>query len=205
MRVIVFRHGQTEANVSRRYLGHSDSPLTPLGIEQAKAIAAQYHSANIAAIFSSDLPRAVKSASFLATKLNVKVLTDKRLRELSFGQVELLTYTEAMQAHPSEMTRWYNNPYVNPPPGGESLSDLRQRIYSFLSMLIGSPYETVAVFTHGGVCDLLLSEATGNPFVAACTQPGQAVELVLSSGSQGLQLSCAYQSKNVDQHSKPGQ
>jgi len=36
--VLVVRHGQTESNREGRFCGHSETPLTPLGIEQARAL-----------------------------------------------------------------------------------------------------------------------------------------------------------------------
>ena len=33
----VLRHGQTEFNLQHRVQGRCDSPLTPLGVEQARA------------------------------------------------------------------------------------------------------------------------------------------------------------------------
>jgi broad specificity phosphatase PhoE len=32
------RHGQTEANVQKRFSGNKDTPLTPLGLEQAAQV-----------------------------------------------------------------------------------------------------------------------------------------------------------------------
>jgi len=34
--IYLTRHGQTEWNVQRRMQGHMDSPLTPLGLQQAE-------------------------------------------------------------------------------------------------------------------------------------------------------------------------
>lgn len=188
MKLFIVRHGETEANIAKRYLGHSDSPLTEVGTTQAQNVATQLNTAGITAIYSSDLPRAITSASFLSQAICIPVITDNRLRELDFGIFECKTYAEAMHTHPHELKRWYGNWEHNSPPGGESLQALRQRVHSFLASLVTKKHEVVALYTHGGVCDLLLSEASGGPFVASLTQPGHYFELLLTDTNLGWQL-----------------
>jgi len=133
MKLIIVRHGETEANVARRYLGQCDSSLTAEGREQARNAAMTLKGSGIEAIYSSDLPRAIISASYLAEHLGLPVVTDERLRELNFGLIEHMTYEEAMNRYPVEVTRWYSDWESNSPPGGESLCDLRHRVWSFLN------------------------------------------------------------------------
>ncbi|MBT9135609.1 MAG: Adenosylcobalamin/alpha-ribazole phosphatase [Firmicutes bacterium] len=188
MKLFVVRHGETEANLAKRYLGHSDSPLTEAGITQARHVATRLSTVGITGIYSSDLARTISSASFLSQSICVPIITDNRLRELDFGVFDFMTYTEALNAYPQEVQRWYADWEHNSPPEGESLSALQQRVHSFLSMLVTKEHEAVALYTHGGVCDLLLSEASGRPFAASRASPGQCFELLLLPTCQGWQL-----------------
>ncbi|MDP3488231.1 MAG: histidine phosphatase family protein [Bacillota bacterium] len=188
MKLFVVRHGETEANLAKRYLGHSDSPLTEVGTIQARHVATQLSTVGITGIYSSDLPRSIASASFLSQSICIPIITDNRLRELDFGIFDSMTYAEAMHAYPQEVQRWYDDWEHNFPPEGESLSALQQRVHSFLSMLVTKKHKAVALYTHGGVCDLLLSDASGGPFVASRARPGQCFELLLLPTCQGWQL-----------------
>ena len=188
MKLFVVRHGETEANLAKRYLGHSDSPLTEVGTTQARNVATQLGTAGITGIYASDLPRAVASASFLSQAIRIPIITEKRLRELDFGIFDSMTYAQAMHAYPQEVQRWYDDWEHNSPPDGESLRALRLRLHSFLSMLVTTKHKAVALYTHGGVCDLLLSEASGGPFRPSLTRPGQYSELLLMESNLGWQL-----------------
>ena len=189
MKLYVIRHGETEANLNRRYLGHGDSPLTARGVDQAKRVANRLGCMGITAIYSSDLPRAMTSASFLSETLDIPIITDRRLREVDFGLLDSLTYAEAMHAHRAAVERWYADWEHNAPPGGENLHALSLRVHAFLSMLGSTKHEVVALYTHGGVCDLLLSDALARPFVPAVAKPGGYLELLLLPTPQGWRLS----------------
>jgi alpha-ribazole phosphatase len=173
----VVRHAETEANTQKRYLGHTDSPLTPLGVRQVEELAGRLAEVGLDAVFASDLPRALATAYPLANRAKLPVHRDARLRELNFGRIEGMTYAEAMDAYGQEVRQWYNDIELGAPPGGESLADLRERVFSFLSELAELPYRTVALVTHGGVCNLLLSHALGQPFRAHPIPPSGFIKL----------------------------
>lgn len=184
----MIRHGETVANTEKCYLGHSDSPLTITGVEQAQLIAEQLGSQPITAVFSSDLGRSLASAQPLADELRLPVFPDGRLREVSFGDIEMLTYEQAMHAYPVEVNAWYNDLELLAPPGGETVEDLRKRLYNFMSDLAQTKHSVVAVYTHGGVCNILFSEATGQAFGSQWSQPGDVFELNICSTSSGPRL-----------------
>ncbi len=62
-RLFLMRHGQTEYNLAHRIQGHCDSPLTELGIEQARASALWLRDERITPVrlASSPLPRATRT------------------------------------------------------------------------------------------------------------------------------------------------
>lgn len=157
--IYIIRHGQTLLNREMRYQGHIDSALTPLGQGQALAIAHFLAPLGLTRIFSSDLGRAVATAEATARMTGLDILPDARLRELYFGSLEGLTYDQAMVTYGCAVTCWYNNLKTGRPPGGESLTELHSRIECFLRE-IASINKDIAIFTHGGVCNLLYSLST---------------------------------------------
>jgi len=179
MRLFIIRHGETVANVENRYLGYTDSPLTALGQRQAEELAERLLLQNPEVIFHSDLPRAISTALPLISRICVPVFSDSRLRELSFGQIEGLNYTQAMKAYIKDMQEWYKDYEHKAPPGGETLTAMRTRVYAFLSDLAVMTFQSAAIFTHGGVCKLLAAHATGKLFDEVFSYPGEMIEMLL--------------------------
>jgi probable phosphoglycerate mutase len=92
--ILVLRHGQSEWNAIRRWQGTADSPLTPLGREQARATAARLMALGLrfSAVWTSDLRRASETAAIVARHLDLdEPRVDARLREAHAGEWEGLT------------------------------------------------------------------------------------------------------------------
>ncbi|MGG1658568.1 histidine phosphatase family protein [Brevibacillus sp. NRS-1366] len=157
MNWIWIRHGVTDINRQGRYLGHSDISLNEEGRSQAKELTYRLKSLvdRPAALYSSDLLRCVETAEPLSTEWQLPVLALPALRELSFGEWELLTYDEIMQTDSERAIRWYDDPYRQRPPQGESLEELGRRVDGWLCSLLAKSEQdladTVIVVTHGGV------------------------------------------------------
>ncbi|MFD2882332.1 histidine phosphatase family protein [Paenibacillus rhizoplanae] len=54
--VYITRHGQTEWNVQKRMQGHQDSPLTPLGVQQAEWLSKSLLDVHLDAVYASSSP-----------------------------------------------------------------------------------------------------------------------------------------------------
>ncbi len=100
--VVIIRHGQSQGNAEGRFGGHTDTPLSPRGRKQAQATAKALASEKFDAIYSSDLPRAIETASPLGKLTGVPLETTDALRERSVGVMEGLTFEEAAEQHPEQ-------------------------------------------------------------------------------------------------------
>ena len=87
-RFYIVRHGQTIFNVKGRIQGWCDSPLTDLGIEQAKALGKKLETDSFDVCFCSTSERAVDTAHLILANRNVKVHPVKGLKEQCFGDFE---------------------------------------------------------------------------------------------------------------------
>lgn len=163
MHLFLIRHGQTKHNNDRRYQGSTDTPLNETGELQAKEIAKRLSDKKFAAIYSSDLQRAVQTAEFIAKKHKLVVKQDERLREISFGDWEGMSYDEIQKISPDLLEKWINDPTNISPPNGETLNQLASRVKSAIDE-IKSKYkaeESVLLVTHGGVIRTLLCTVLG--------------------------------------------
>lgn len=159
-KIIFVRHGQTEWNVLGRYQGQTDVALSPLGIEQAEKLAAHFQVDKIEAVYSSDLARAMKTASCVADRFGLTVEPRPELRELNFGDWEGLTYDEIVAKWPDALENFFQHPDVLEIPHGESFPKLRERALACVEEIVARhPDQTVAVFAHGAILRTILTAA----------------------------------------------
>ena len=83
--ILLARHGETDWNIGRRVQGHTDIPLNAAGVDQARVLAEQLAAEPLTAVFSSDLSRALDTATAVAHAHGLEVTVDPRLREKNFG------------------------------------------------------------------------------------------------------------------------
>ena len=159
-KIIFVRHGQTEWNVLGRYQGQTDVALSPLGIEQAEKLAAHFPVDKIEAVYSSDLARAMKTASCVADRCGLTVEPRPELRELTFGDWEGLTDDEIVAKWPDALENFFLHPDVLDIPHGESFPKLRERALACVEEIVARhPDQTVAVFAHGAILRTILTAA----------------------------------------------
>ena len=113
------RHGRTIWHAENRYTGSSDIALTPEGEGEARRLAGWALSAQPAAVYSSPLGRARRTAEPSAQALGVEVIEHRDLREVDFGQGEGLTRAEMAGRFPEALDAFLRAPAEHPLPDGE--------------------------------------------------------------------------------------
>jgi len=163
-RLCVVRHGETDWNTGKRVQGQIDIPLSALGHAQARATGNALMGEGFAAIYSSDLVRARQTAEATAHLAHLPLQLSPGLRERHFGVFQGLTYEEAAARYPADYARHHARDPRFVPDGGESLLDLAARISNACEDIVRRHAgEAVALFTHGGVLDILHRQAAGKP------------------------------------------
>lgn len=163
MKLILVRHGETEENRLRQYIGRTDVPLNERGREQALAVAQRMENMLIHQVVHSPYRRTLETAKLILQSQeawrSVAWRVDHRLEELHFGEWEGLTYQQVEQLHPERLWAWYDDPWKFPPPQGESLADLEQRVAEWVEELVDDRQEeTWLVVSHGGPLRWFLAE-----------------------------------------------
>jgi broad specificity phosphatase PhoE len=170
MLLYVIRHGETTFNAEGRIQGQLDTRLSPLGLQQADAIAQALKHAELEAVFSSPLARAYETARPLAAAYGYEVRTDDRLKELNAGVFQNLLPTEMAERHPEATARWKSHDPDYRIPGGESRRDMMTRGAAAFEAIFASGLQRVAVVAHGGLLTaafkaLLEIPANRHPFM----------------------------------------
>lgn len=151
-RVVLWRHGRTEWNVQGRVQGQTDTELDEVGREQARAAAARLATLEPVRIISSDLQRARHTAEELGRLTRVEVETDKRLRELNFGEREGLTWEQSWERLPEGMRAWMSGDETKI-AGAETHAQAGARLAECLTEALRTleDHQTLIVVAHGGV------------------------------------------------------
>jgi probable phosphoglycerate mutase len=155
------RHGETAWNAEGRVQGQTDVPLNELGHVQARAVAAVLAGERFDAVYSSDLLRVRQTAEPTAGRLGLPVAFDSRLRERHYGMFERHTYAEVRERYPAEYARFRDKDPEFDFGSGEALGAFERRALDCVAALIERhPGQSLLVFTHGGVLEMVYRRAT---------------------------------------------
>ena len=155
IKIYLIRHGLTETNKQQRFVGWSDVPLAPEGFLQverlAERLAEKLAAEPIAGFYSSDLLRAKQTAEAIGNRLGLEPVTSLMLREINFGDWEMLTYDEISSGYGEELKLWFEDPYFNTPPRGENFTTVCLRFRSYIDEITAGITEgAFIIVSHGG-------------------------------------------------------
>jgi probable phosphoglycerate mutase len=152
------RHGQTEANLARRFSGKKDTPLTELGRAQAAEIGEvlkrKLGARPTIACVSSPLARARATMEIARGVLALPrdgYAIDPRIQEINLGEWDQLTETEARAVDPAYFDRRAADKWNVPALGGEDYADVAARLTDWVGDLTS---DTFAV-SHGAATRIL--------------------------------------------------
>lgn len=172
------RHATTRANACRLIQGHSDTPLSELGIEQAKALASYFKTVQrtqFVRIYSSDLKRAYDTCRLITCCCDsaapksgepmngandgggydrCQIIKDARLRERKYGDRFEGKAIEDLQAEAYKVGFNETNFTRYTPEGSESMEDVRGRVANFCHQVLWRECkqgEEVLIVSHWGV------------------------------------------------------
>ncbi len=162
-KIILIRHGQTEWNRVERFRGRADIPLDETGLAQAEAtghrVAGEWHPA---AVYSSPLSRAVKTAEAVARHFELSVRPHFGLIDIDYGEWQGLSPEDVRQRWPEELTAWYTKPHLARIPGGETLEELRARAMQTVNGLVRiHPGDTIVLVGHTVINRVILLGVLG--------------------------------------------
>jgi broad specificity phosphatase PhoE len=145
MSLLFIRHAETD--LAGTFCGHSDPPLNARGHEQAARLAQQLAAQPFHAVYSSDLQRALQTATHLCPIHDgLTVMSGKNhltlrpaLREIHFGDWESLTWPQIEALDPLYARRWADSFPHLPAPNGETFAHFESRVLNELSVILSQP------------------------------------------------------------------
>lgn len=149
-RVILIRHGFSQANAEDRFAGHSDFPLSDIGQEQARRAAAWIVAhEKIDKIYASDLLRAYHTATPVGEALGLPVIPDTRLREIYAGEWEGKRFLDLAIEYEKDFGVWRNDYAKARCTGGESVAELYERVVAcVLALAAENDGKTILIASH---------------------------------------------------------
>ena len=154
--LILVRHGESEWNRAGRIQGQVNSPLTDLGISQARAIS-DYLSGIFLnqelEIYSSPLKRAIQTAEIIAKgidHLSSEVIIEERLNDFNLGEISgTYGWDKVAEIFPEQAQLRLQDPMRFHPSGGESGAEFEARLRSLMEELMGE--DTTKLFVSHGI------------------------------------------------------
>ena len=189
-KLILLRHGQSQWNFENKFTGWKDVPLTEKGQNEAKKAGQliKKHKIKIDKIFSSNLQRANETAEIAIKEAEIMDLweenklimsTDDSLNERDYGDLVGLNKIETAKKFGEDQVHVWRRSYDTPPPNGESLKDVVNRV---------SPYYEREILPYINDNKNVLIAAHGNSLRATMIQlglykPEQISSIELPTGS----------------------
>jgi broad specificity phosphatase PhoE len=137
--IYLMRHGETVWNRERRFQGRLDSPLTELGLAQARrmgeTLAPLVADRDVLEIVASPLGRARATATAVADVLGIapgRIASDARLTEIDVGIWSGLTFSAIAERWPGSITEANRRDWFFRSPDGETYEAIAARVRSFL-------------------------------------------------------------------------
>jgi len=165
-RICIIRHGETDWNKEQRIQGQIDIPLNSEGRAQAMAMAidVSQHQDAFSAIYSSDLARAYETATTLASRCKLDVVTRIELRERHYGIFQNVVKSEAEKQYPLAYQHYVRRDVDYDFETGESLKNFYSRVVDMFEWIVKHHSgENVAVICHAGLLDIMHRNVNKQP------------------------------------------
>lgn len=162
MKFIFFRHGETDGNVKNIMQGASmDTLLNINGVRQAKQLAEKAKDLGLEKIYSSNLKRAIQTATLVAAACGLDVETIDDVEEFHYGDAEGMYVPEAIEKFGIDRVLFNEatpEAYDKHLPGGETINQCIARVMRALQKIKAEnegKYRCIGIFSHGAVMCIL--------------------------------------------------
>ena len=172
MELHLIRHGQTNWNEERRAQGQSDSVLTELGIEQAKALGIRISAVPFDALYCSSSTRTRQTVAHAFPAWEKPVTYLDSLREIKMGKWEGRLYAELESESPESFKHFWHEPHKFDVPGAETFFQLQSRALAAIRDIYSQHAgQLIALVSHGALIKTVLAHIEGRHLAQLWTPP----------------------------------
>ena len=171
-KIILLRHGQSQWNLENRFTGWKNVPLTEKGEAEAKKTGEliRKHNISIDRVFSSVLERANRTAEIaikqaalnnLLENNKIIMICNEKLNERDYGDLVGLNKQETVDKFGKDQVHIWRRSYDTPPPNGESLKDVVERVAPYFKENIKpllDKGENILIAAHGNSLRAMMIE-----------------------------------------------
>ncbi|MDP8256828.1 MAG: histidine phosphatase family protein [Candidatus Alcyoniella australis] len=161
--IVLVRHGETGYNRDRIVQGRTDTDLSFLGERQARKLGPLLAPIKFHSAFVSPQSRARRTFELLSDGMELEPVFDERLVEVDYGQWEGRRFSELWSEQRDELLKFFSDPAAFQVPGGESLTQLEQRVDEFIEQRLPAAHEerNTLVVAHGGSLRMIVCRMLG--------------------------------------------
>jgi alpha-ribazole phosphatase len=187
MKIILIRHGYTEANTQNRYCGRTDLPLSAQGVKRLNELKAQGTYPQVAAFFTSGMLRARQTLALLYG--DAKAISMPELAEYDFGAFEMRQYKE-LKYDPAYIAWITDDSGEAACPEGESKRQYARRVTRGFSHLLyqlrAMNCPSAAAVVHGGTIVQIMTHLFPDEKDFYRWQPRPGLGYILSRNRDGV-------------------
>ncbi|MCC8159931.1 MAG: histidine phosphatase family protein [Oscillospiraceae bacterium] len=171
MKIILIRHGMTEGNYKKKYIGVTDEDL-----RDTKCLEREYP--RCMRVVSSPLKRCIQTAEYIYPSISPIICV--KLSECDFGDFENKSYEELKDN--ADYQRWIDSGGRLPFPNGEAHDDFTKRcVEGFFEMIDGQTADTAFVI-HGGSIMAIMQKLFGGNFYDYQVKNGCGFKFEMNAG-----------------------
>ena len=184
--IVLIRHGKTEGNKEKRYIGRTDQPLSEEGIAGIKENLGRYPS--VEKVYASPMKRTRQTAELIYPGQESELVDG--LREMDMGVFEGKNHAE-LKNRPSYIL-WVATRGKISIPGGESMKDFGKRTMDAFTQALGDMQaegiKRSAVVAHGGTIMSIVSQLADDDYYKYMVNNGAGFRLTLDDDGKLLDL-----------------
>lgn len=184
--IVLIRHGKTEGNKEKRYIGRTDQPLSEEGIAGIKENLGRYPS--VEKVYASPMKRTRQTAELIYPGQAPELVDG--LREMDMGVFEGKNHAE-LKNRPSYIL-WVATRGKSSIPGGESMKDFGKRTMDAFTQVLGDMQaegiKRSAVVAHGGTIMSIVSQLADDDYYKYMVNNGAGFRLTLDDDGKLLDL-----------------
>jgi probable phosphoglycerate mutase len=163
--IYLMRHGDSRPDAVRRFVGRSNHPLNETGRAQAEWWQQKLARIHFSHIYCSDLKRSEETALIIGRCSQSPMTILPNLGEIDLGRWDGMRISEVRRMFPKEYVQRGSDLAGYRPPGGESFSDLSDRVLPVFEEVVGQSGENLLIVGHAGVNRVILCHLLGMPLI----------------------------------------